>query len=85
MVLVLPPETDDFAVYQAKLKDPRTKRALWSSGRLTVAPGGERKSVSISFRTDLLRQQNYIVDLTGIPSHGPGEVIGTYSFRVVLQ
>ena len=85
VVLVLPVEADDFPAYQAKLKDPRTQRLLWSSARLAVAPGGERKSVSISFRAGLLKQQNYIVELTGIPSHGAGEVIGGYPFTVVLE
>jgi hypothetical protein len=85
VVLVLPVEADDFPAYQARLKDPRTQRVLWSSARLAFAPGGERKSVSISFRAGLLKQQNYIVELKGLPSHGAGEVIGGYPFSVVLQ
>ena len=84
VVLVLPVEADDFPAYQAKLKDPRTQRVLWSSARLALA-AGERKSVSISFRAGLLKQQNYLVELTGIPSHGAGEVIGAYPFSVVLE
>jgi hypothetical protein len=85
VVLVLPVEADDFPAYQARLKDPRSNQVLWSSPRLTAAPGGERKSVSISFRAGLLKQQNYIVDLMGIPGHGAGEVIGGYPFSVVLK
>lgn len=85
VVLVLPVEADDFPAYQAKLKDPRTNHVLWSSATLAIAPGSERKTVSISFRANLLKQQNYIVDLIGIPSQGTGEVIGGYPFRVVLQ
>jgi hypothetical protein len=85
VVLVLPLETDDFPAYQAKLKDPRTNRIVWSSPVLTIAQGGERRSVSISFRSGLLKQQNYIVDLMGMPSHGANEVIGGYPFTVVLQ
>jgi hypothetical protein len=85
VVLVLPVEADDFPAYQAKLKDPRTRQVLWSSARLAITPGGERKTVSISFRAGLLKQQNYIVDLAGLPSHGAAEVIGGYPFSVVLQ
>jgi hypothetical protein len=85
VVLVLPLETDDFPVYRAKLKDPRSNRVLWSSSALMVVPGGERKSVSISFPAGLLKQQNYIVDLAGIPSHGASEIVGGYPFTVVLQ
>jgi anti-sigma factor RsiW len=84
VVLVLPVEADDFPAYQARLKDPRTQRVLWSSARLAIAPG-ERKTVSISFRAGLLKRQNYIVELTGLPSHGAGEVIGGYPFSVVLE
>ena len=85
VVLVLSVEADDFPAYQAKLKDPRTGRVLWSSARLAIAPGAEKKTVSISFHARLLKQQNYLVDLMGIPSHGAAEVIGGYPFSVVLQ
>jgi len=85
VVLVLPLEADDFPAYQAKLKDPVTNRVLWSSARLTAATSGEKKEVSISFRAGLLKQQNYLVDLAGIPKHGAAEPISTYAFRVVLQ
>jgi hypothetical protein len=85
VVLVLPVEADDFPAYQAKLKDPRTQRVLWSSAKLAIASGGEKKTVSISFRAGLLKQQNYLVDLMGIPSHGAADVIGGYPFSVVLQ
>jgi len=85
VVLVLPLEADDFTAYQAKLKDPVANRVLWSSARLAAASGGERKTVSISFHAGLLKPQNYVVDLTGIPRHGTAEVISGYPFRVVLQ
>ena len=85
VVLVLSLEADDFPAYQAKLKDPFANQVVWSSGRLTAALGGERKTVSVSFRAGLLKQQNYIIDLTGIPSHGAAEVISGYAFHVVLR
>lgn len=85
VVLVLPLEADDFPRYQAELKDPVTNRILWSSARLTPANNGERTAVSVSFRAGLLKQQNYIVDLAGIPRHGAAEPISGYAFRVVLK
>jgi hypothetical protein len=85
VVLVLPLESDDFPAYRAKLRDPADNRVLWSSTRLTAARGVERKTVSVSFRAGLLKQQNYIVDLTGIPNHGAAEVISGYPFHVVLH
>lgn len=84
VVLVLPLEADDFPAYQAKLKDSVANQVVWSSARLTAALG-ERRTVSVSFSASLLKQQNYIVDLTGIPGHGAAEVISGYPFRVVLQ
>jgi hypothetical protein len=85
VVLVLPLESDDFPAYEANLKDPVANRIVWKSARLTAATGGDRKVLSISFRSGLLKPQNYIVDLKGIPNHGPAEVISGYPFRVMLQ
>ena len=85
VVLVLPLESDDFPAYRAQVKDPAANHVLWSSAVLTASHGGERKSVSISFRARLLKQQNYVVNLTGVPGHGAPEVIAAYPFRVVLR
>ena len=85
VVLVLPLESDEFPAYRAKLKDPAGNHVLWSSAVLTASSGGERKTVSIGFRAGLLKQQNYIVNLTGVSGHGAREVIAGYPFRVVLE
>ena len=85
VVLVLPLESDDFPAYRAQVKDPVANHVLWSSAVLTASHGGERKSVSISFRAGLLKRQNYFVNLTGVPGHGAPEVIAGYPFRVVLE
>lgn len=85
VVLVLPLEAADFAAYRAKLRDPGTNRTLWRSESLTAASAGERKTVSISFRAGLLKQQNYVIDLAGVSNRDAAEVIGSYPFRVVLQ
>src|SRR5260370_29409281 len=65
-VLVLALESDDFPAYRATLKDPATNQVLWRSSSLTATSSGDKKVVSVGFRASLLKQQNYIVDLTGL-------------------
>lgn len=84
-VLLLTLESADFPAYRAVLKDPATGQVLWTSGSLAPASLGETKAVSISFPASLLKQQNYIVELTGLPSRGAPEAIGSYPFRAVLK
>jgi len=84
VILVLELESDDFPVYRARLKDPVTGQILWRSREL-AASSGEKKAVAVSFRAHLLKKQNYIVDLSGVRSHGPAQAIGSYPFRVVLE
>lgn len=85
VVLVLSLEANDFPGYRAKLRDPVTNRTLWQSSKLTAGAGSQGAAISVSFGAGLLKQQNYIVDLQGIPSHGSAEMVGGYPFRVLLQ
>jgi hypothetical protein len=84
-VLLLTLESDDFPAYRATLRDPAGNRVLWRSTNLEVASLDERRVVSISFPAGLLKQQNYLVELTGLPARGAPEVVGGYPFRVVLK
>ncbi len=83
-VLVLALESDDFPAYRATLKDPATNQALWRSTSLTATSSGDKKVVSVGFRASLLKQQNYIVELTGLRG-GAAEPVGGYPFRVMLK
>ena len=85
VVLVLTLESDDFPMYRVALRDPATNQVLWRSASTTSTPAGEKKAVSASVRASLLRQQNYVAELTGIPGRGGPELIGGYPFRVVLK
>jgi len=85
VVLVLALETNDFPSYRAKLRDPVSNRTLWLSSRLNPVSAPNGTAVSVSIDATMLKQQNYIVDLLGTPSHGSAEVIGGYPFRVVLH
>jgi hypothetical protein len=84
-VLLLGLESDDFPHYRATLKDSTGNRVLWSSPILEASSVGSTKAVSVSFPAGLLKHQTYIAELTGIPSHGTPEVVGSYPFRVVLE
>ena len=84
-ILLLELEADDFPAYKAALKDSVTRQVLWSSGSLRPSSLGEKRAVSISIPANLLKQRNYIVELTGVPTRGAPEPIGTYPLRVVLK
>jgi hypothetical protein len=84
-VLLLALESDEFPAYQAALKDPATNQILWSSASLESTSLGDKKVISISLPAALLKQQNYIVELTGLPARKAPELIGGYPFRVVLK
>jgi hypothetical protein len=85
VVLLLTLESDDFPAYRVVLRDPATNQVIWRSASITSASAGEKKAVSVSVRASLLRQQNYIAELTGIPARGNPELIGGYPFRAVLK
>lgn len=84
-VLILTLEADSFPQYRAELKDPAADQALWTSANLQPASLGDKKVVSISFPSSLLKPQNYIVELTGLPARGAPEAIGGYPFHAVLK
>jgi hypothetical protein len=85
VVLVLGLESDDFPAYRVALKNSATDQVLWLSTTLASMPAGEKKAIFVSFRAGLLKQQNYIVELTGIPARGASELVGGYPFRAVLK
>ena len=71
--------------YQVALRDPRMDQIVWRSGNLKAGTKGERKEVSVSVPPALLNQQNYSLELTGIPATGDHEFVNSYSFRVVTK
>ena len=84
-MLQLQLEFDDFPKYRAALKDPVTNLIVWRSQDLTAVSLGGNRAVSAGLPASLLKQQNYTLDLTGIPANGPAEPIGSYPFRVVIE
>jgi len=72
-------EMNDFSSYTVALKNPGTDKTLWSD-KLKAD-----KSIKIRLPANLLRTQNYVLELSGISAGGVGEIISSYSFKVVAQ
>jgi hypothetical protein len=85
VVLLLTLEADDFPEYRVGLKDPGTNQVVWHSANLEAVPGNANKIVSISFPARLLKQQNYVLELSGDSRNGRAEFIGGYPIRVVIR
>ena len=84
-VLLLTLESADFPRYLVMLKDPVANRVLWRSPELEPVSVGEKSAVSVSFRADLLKQQNYIAEVAGLSRGNGSHAVGDYPFRVVLR
>jgi hypothetical protein len=84
VVLLLTLESADFSGYRVTLKDPATNRELWRSAELEPTSAGEKSVVSVNFPANLLRQQNYIAEVSGL-RHGGTEIIGDYPFHAALK
>ena len=76
-------EADDYAVYRAVLRDQADNRILWQSGKLKSKSGGENKRLDIGFPANLLKNQIYSIEVSGVSTDGTAETISNYSFRVV--
>jgi hypothetical protein len=85
VVLLLSLESDDFPAYRVGLKDPATNQTVWHSGDLKAVSSGATRTVSISFAARLLKQQNYVIELTGVSAQGTAELIASYALKVVRE
>jgi hypothetical protein len=78
-------EFDDFPKYRATLQDPATNQTAWRSPDLTAASLGANRVITATPPASLLKPQNYVLVLTGLPTTGPTELIGSYAFSVVIK
>jgi hypothetical protein len=85
VVLLLTLESDDFHAYRVGLKDLATNKTVWRSENLESASSGAHKTVSVSFPAQLLKQQNYVLELSGVAPGGHVELISEYPIRVVTK
>jgi DNA repair exonuclease SbcCD ATPase subunit len=76
-------EAADYSVYRVVLIDPANNQTLWRSGSLRPRIQGTRKAIGVSFRAGLLKAQNYVLQVSGVPAGGGAEIVGDYTFRVV--
>jgi hypothetical protein len=75
-------ESDDYARYQAGLRDPRTNATVWRSTWMTSAASGGRSAVEVDVPAGLLKAQHYSLDLTGRTGAGAVHIVGSYAFSV---
>jgi hypothetical protein len=86
VVLLLTLESDDFPAYRASLNDSATNQIVWFSANLEATSGSSNKIVAISFSAHLLKQRNYVLELSGVSSkEGRAELIGSYPIRVAIK
>jgi len=78
-------EADAFPHYRAAITDPSTDRIVFKEERLRAAPTDGAKSLTVRFPAALLKPQVYTVDVSGIPTRGAAELVGSYSFRAVIR
>ncbi len=73
----------DYSTYRVALIDPAGNQALWRSGSLNARARGAGKALGVTFPAGLLKPQNYILRVSGVPAGGVPEIVSDYSFRVV--
>ena len=52
---------------------------------LRSASRGDTRSLSLMFSAAVLKPHTYTVDVTGVPALGTTELVGSYSFRVMVR
>lgn len=78
-------ESAEFSRYTVTLRDPATGKVVWASGRLSAEREAALETVAVGLPGKLLKQQNYSVELNGVPASGQPELIGTYIFHAFLR
>jgi len=76
-------EADDFPAYRVALKDPLMNLVILNRSGLKARSELEGRVVSVGVPADLLKQQHYTVELTGVDTSGAQESLSSYFFKVV--
>jgi hypothetical protein len=77
--------SDGFKRFEVALKDPATGKRLWSSGTLALKHSANLSTVVVGLPAKVLKQQNYSIELEGIPAKGAPDLAGTYAFHAVVR
>jgi hypothetical protein len=75
-------EVDEFPFYQVAFKDLAANRIVSRSSGLKAQRRGANRIVSFDIQPSLLGEQNYMVELSGVPAGGAPEFVAGYAFRV---
>jgi hypothetical protein len=76
-------ESNDFASYQAALRDPATGRIVWRSTWIEAPAASPRAAVSIRVPANVLKLQHYALELSGRRAGAASDVVSSYAFEVV--
>jgi len=76
-------EANDFAHYEAALKDLTTGQVVWRSGRVAAKTVADHTSVMVTVPADILTPRRYALDLSGRQASGAAELISSYPFQVL--
>ena len=85
VVLLLTLESAKFPRYRVTVKDPATNKVVWQSSELEAGSAGDSKAVAAGLPANLLKEGNYIAEVSGLPDAGRQRIVGDYPFHVVLR
>lgn len=71
--------------FRTVYSDPATNLLLWRSSPLEIQTGAKGKSVLLTLPAQILKEQNYALELYGIPANASPVFVSTYSFHVVFR
>ena len=78
-------ESAEFPQYRVALTDPATGKTIWTSDLRKARSGAKQKTVPIELPRRLLKERNYLLELSGIRANSSPEPLGAYLFHVVLE
>jgi hypothetical protein len=80
LLLTLDLEATGFPSYEVRLKDPGTGQTVWRSGKLKAVKNGT--ALRLNLPANVLKTQNYVIQLSSFSPDGKSEDAGSYSFRI---
>jgi hypothetical protein len=76
-------EPNDYQAYRVALIDQFNHQTLWQSAKLKSGSDDTGKALRVSFLSDLLKSQTYVMQVSGVSANGKTEVMSDYPFKVV--
>ena len=82
IVLTLKMELAENPMYQAGLRDPATDTVIWKSENVKA---DTNNSVQVQIPVNIVKPQNYLMELSGISADGTAEIVSSYPFRIATK